>query len=359
MQGTQSSQGAGFYGNQQGEGQDATGSREALENTYLNYLPKDREQIFSRANELMDLYPEYYQGDSNEAVNDALQEDQNNKLRSESLQNRRKLQTEVQEGLRGRLQDQRLKRNAIELPEKTYQKIEDKALNSILPKNKGGAGKTELQAEKEFGEEIEKASRQYSQIKSLPRKALVYSDKKEVKNNIDSLSKEFMERDDSKNFADKLISEVALSPENAYALAYPIYTTAPEIGKKINSLPEASKTVSPFGQQKTSSEFPDLPQGDFDDIVGLLNNKTSLLAISKGIRDKGYNHQNFMRKMKDRRDKLTPEQQDELGQVLSFRPTLNDLMLGLVEDEKPKEEPKPIRVKVNVMNKEEREKSGF
>jgi len=285
------SQAAGAQSNQA----TATGlqTREATEATLENFVPRSFQEKLAAAQQLP-----LYQSDPQGALNIIDQQDQAAALQNQALQGRRQNQINVANKIKGNLATLDKRYNNI-VPGDVFTDIENDTLNSIKPKEQGGQGLTEDQAEKNGADKLKEVSRQYQSLKTLGGVSNYYRNPKTTTNGLHVLQKQFKERDDLRNFADSIVAETNMSAPKAYSIAYPI-SDYPKVNEVISNLP----TLKGNAPDTTADIAPIL--------FKKMGTQASPLAIANALDAKGYNGNAFLKYARDNQDKLSPNQVEQL-----------------------------------------------
>lgn len=274
---------------------------ETTQATLHPYIPKDLNQLNTRAVELYDQSPGLYP-DFPSAFNAAVLEDQKKQEINAAQQTARNLQQNVQNTLRDSLRSLQSAANA-KVPDNVYQKVENKALDDIRK------GKDELTAAKDARDELDKISRDYSSIDAFGNMTLLASKPKEVRSSINSLRQKFEENNDLENFADALIGRNGLSNEYAYYLALP---PPPKISSVLNSLPELRGGQKPIPGAPGFMQSQGIKKSDIaekslkasEKLAKMLDKNDSILAISHALSEKGYDPLIWRKYLNDHRREL-------------------------------------------------------
>jgi hypothetical protein len=196
-------------------------TREPIENTLKNYIPKTLEQIQERAGQLLDENPKLYANDPDKAFKAAQEEENRNIAVNNAFKDRRLNEQNVQKNIENGLREQANNLGTV-VPSNVYSKIEDQAINAVKSKEDGGEGLTEQEAKKKYGDELDKISRQYKALETLGSPKIVPQTPKQIKDELNSIREQFKDRNDLENLADTYVSKNNLSNEKGYSLAFKI-----------------------------------------------------------------------------------------------------------------------------------------
>jgi hypothetical protein len=293
-----------------------------------NYIPKTREQLISRGADLYDQNRELYPNPES-ALQAAAQEDQQNQAISQALQAQRQSQIGVENRIRGELQNLRKAAN-VEIPDNVFQQVENDVLDKIKE------GKPETEAAKEGQKKLDEISRQYKEFDTIGNWVLPFKDIKATKRSIESLRKDFKERNDLENFADSLVGKNGLSYSKAYWKTYPV-NEFKEVNSIVNSLPKLKGGMeftkgyaSPLTHEKESIEAAKKIS------PFLKSSGASPLAIAEELRMKNYDPDSFLDYLVRNKNQLdlSARQERELNKTRNWFPSLNDfwLFIGTGDD---------------------------
>lgn len=292
------------------------------------YIPKNRDQLLSRAADLYDQNRQLYPNPE-AAMTAATQEDQQNQAISQANQAARTSAIGVEDRLRGQLQDLRKAAN-VEIPDNVFQQVE----NDVLEKVESGA--QELEAAKQGQKKLDEISRQYKEFDTLGNWLLPLSNPASTKRAVDSLRNDFKKRDDLENFADSLVGKNGLSYPKAYYVAYPV--------SEHKELHQAIKNLAPIAVRWDYSKgYPDVVKDDKPTIQAskelasiMKSSGASPLAVAEELRMKGYDPDVFLDYLAKNKSKLdlSERQGRELNKTRNWFPSLNDLwfFLGTGQD---------------------------
>ena len=118
---------------------------EPIEATLKPFIPRSFKEQEAAGVAAFQKNPAKYENNIRNAINEQIAIDQGEQDRNIALQQQRKNETDVQNTIRSSLSAQH-KLLGGNVPSKTYSKIEDEAIQSVLPVSQGGRGLTEQQA---------------------------------------------------------------------------------------------------------------------------------------------------------------------------------------------------------------------
>jgi hypothetical protein len=220
----------------------------------------------------------------------------------------------------------------VEIPANVYSKIEDDAIQATKSKEDGGRGLTEQQAMKEYGDELDKISRDYKSIDTIGTAKIFTKSAQGNKEALRSLREKFKNRDDLENFRDKMRSKNGLSPSKASYLAYPVSENK-SLNNTISKLPSLEKKIEykrGFPEMEVPQEY--LKQKTLEASEKILNSwdkNTSPLSVAEELKSKNYDPNVFMKELDKNREKLklSEWQGRELDIPRDFTNTINDLWM--------------------------------
>jgi hypothetical protein len=289
------------------------------------YIPKNRDQLLSRAADLYDQNRELYPNPEM-AMQAAVQEDAQNQAINQAQQGQRNSQIAVEDRAREQLSKLR-KAAGVEIPDNVYQQVE----NDVLDKIKEGEPETE--AAKDGQKKLDELSRQYKEFDTISNWTLPFKDPKATRRSIDSLRSDFKKRNDLENFADSLVGRNGLSYSKAYYKAYPVHEY-PKVNEVIKSIPKLKGGIDftkgfaePIKNEKETLQVA-------KKLAPLIKSSgASPLSIAEELRMKNYDPDTFLDylvKNKTQLD-LSGRQDRELNKTRNWFPSLNDLWLFIGE----------------------------
>jgi hypothetical protein len=305
---------------------------ETLEKSLEGYIPKTRDELDQRAAQLFNANRARYNNDPTEALVAAQDEDSRNQkiaqAHQEKYQNLDKTQQNVKETLR--LQSNNLK---VKVPANVYSKIESEAIRATKPISKGGEGLTEEQASKDYGEKLDKISRQYENVKSIGNWGITFKSPKKTLDTINALEKDFRERDDTQNLGDEFINKQKLSPMFAFSLAEPVRNNK-SLSRDMKKLPKLEREFF-LNKPKNINSFADFSVQQTEDIAPkfaeyLKKGGASPLAVAYELEKNGYDADTFLNYVVENQKalNLTANQIDQIEKPRNAVGTINDVWLS-------------------------------
>jgi len=238
-------------------------------------------------------------------------EDARNAVDRDVAANTNKSESEIrQRGLQQDVQNKTVQavNNAIStsganLPQNVIPTLQQKAINEV----KTGQ-LTEDEAARKYGEEAQKLSRHFADVKALGGTSIITRPSKGTLQSMRNLSKVFKDENLSREFADAMVAENGVTPQFAYAIANPVQEIKPlnDILKGIpNIKPHLTQTFSAPGSRSgmvarpppSGIQGPVLKQPEIDkktneiipDLARAMGKGGSPLSVSYELDKKGYN----------------------------------------------------------------------
>lgn len=303
-------------------------SKEGVQATIKPFIPPSYESMVREARDLMTKSPGIQFDDAMGAVQSKYQQQQ--KINEAQIA-QRKQEQDVQSTAEQELKNEISTLTGGEtggIPGNVVSKIQDEALSAVR------SGKmTEKEASKVYGKKALDIARQYADVDALGNFTLITKSPKEVSSTLKGLEKKFSERGDQKNFAQKLVSDVGLSPPFAYSKAYPI-ENIPKLHSEMSKLPSLETSVGLFGERGLKTQPEDVIKNkslEASKKLGpLLEKGASPLSVYHALEQKGYDPEVWKNYLIDNQDELdlTSSQLDELTKSRgSFQGFMNDLWL--------------------------------
>lgn len=296
-----------------------------VEATRKPYIPMTTPQKQALARQLHETQPQIYP-DFNSAIAGAEQIDAENKAINSALKEQRAGEQDVQKTLINAI-DRGLTNYNAEIPGNIKEKLQREAFNELT---EGKTSEEDLAAK--YGKIADKISKDYSKIASMGSWSVIPSPQ-EIKDNIHRLRKDFTDRNDTKNFADSLMSQLQISPMLSYWFAEPV-SNEPKLQKDVKSLPKLKRketlfeTVIPNSREKTMEISHKLAK--------LLGDKGSPLAVAQELANKGYDPSIWLNYLNENRQDLNlrESQIDQLKYPIYNRrwEPLNDIWLKAWSD---------------------------
>lgn len=299
---------------------------EAFRRAQEGYIPPSQEDIYDFAGQEYNKNPALFDNDPQKAIDFARNKAAQDEKIAEAYQRKHENLDRIQQNVVNRLKDHSQRLN-VQIPALTYSKIEDKAIQATKPKNLGGRGLTEQQAMKEYGEELDKISRDYQSIDNLGNWGIVAKPASDTLTSIKSLQNKFKENDDLENFADTLISNTKISPKLAYSLAYPISQNS-YLNKEFKNIPDIKEPLSVAGKKPKNVDQKTLEISER--LAPLLGDKGSPLSVAYELEKKGYNPNIWLNYIIDHRDDLDLKESQgrQLDKPNALLGTMNDWWLS-------------------------------
>lgn len=297
------------------------------------YIPMTEQEKYDFAGDEFRNNPAKFNNDPEKALAYAKDVDLTNQKISEAHQKKHKDLTDIQDNVVGRL-DSHYNKLGAKVPANVYSKIEDKAIQDTKPKKDGGGGLNEQQAMKKYGKELDEISRDYESINTLGNWGIVGKKSSETLNSMNALQKKFEKNDDTKNFADKLISVNKLSPSMAYSIAEPV-AREKELNSELSKVKPIKKVIGlKFGRLPFTPVIPEIKEQETlklsKKLAPLLGKKGSPLAVAHELEQLGYDPGVWMKYLNDNLETLNPSvaQADQITKPDSLTGTFNDWWLS-------------------------------
>lgn len=297
-------------------------TRASAKETIRPTLPMTRDEEMQRAVQLFQANPLLYKNDINNAIGAAKEENAKLIERSQAIQAAGAAQQAAQKGLTNELRDLNNKWGGGNLvPENVYNEVQNKAIQSMLPKEEGGEGLTQQEASQKYIPILDDIARDYKAVDDIGAWTGVWESPGNVLSTINNLRKKFEKRGDLENFADFMVARNDFSPRMAYSLAYKI-----EDDPKVFSELKKLKRLDPV----TSFENPKVAtQKISKNLAEKMDKNSSPLSIAQYLERKGYDPQPFMDYLIENQDKLdlTLKQSRQLNKGKQIFPKINDVFL--------------------------------
>jgi hypothetical protein len=295
------------------------------------YIPPTKDQELADAGKRYNDNPALFNNDPQQAIDYVAAQTQRDKEIAESFKEKHKDLTSIQDNVVKRLQEHSDKLG-VQIPANVYSKIEDKAIQATKPKKDHGQGLTEQEAIKEFGEELDKISRDYKSAETIGTAKVFTKSAQGNKDAIRSLREKFKKNDDLENFRDLLRAKNGLSASKASYMTYPVSENK-TLNNTLEKLPILEKKVNfkkGFPEMEVPKEY--LEQKTLEasnEILKSFDKNTSPLAVSEELKSRGYDPNIFMREIDKKRSelKLAEWQGRELDIPRDFTNTINDLWM--------------------------------
>jgi hypothetical protein len=327
-------------GNNQG-GSPSVVNPESYAQAQKGFIPPTTDQKRQETINAFNSNPAYYGNDINNAINEIDNKYANEEKINLAHEARVEKQTGIEKSLVKRLEDEAKSRGLLgegaqasgtAIPADIYKKIEQKALDSIRPKEDGTPGKTEIQAAQEASKEMEDVSREYGNVNAIGGWSFTDKSPEAVLSNWESIQKGFKKRGDVRNLAQTMIHKNNYSPMLSYSLADPI-KDYPELNSFMGKLPRADNQilakparsfVRSLGfqlegtpEEKTSEIAPKLAE--------VIKKGGSPLAMAYELDKLGYDADVMMKYLVDNQIDLdlSAQQIEQLGVERNFNPVTN------------------------------------
>jgi hypothetical protein len=172
-----------------------------------------------------------------------------------------------------------------------------------------------------YGEEVDAVSREYADLeKSIGDWSIVARPASETFRSYNNLQESFEKRGDLENFADTIIAKNKVSPDLAYAIAYPIKKQK-DLNSYFSKLPPIHKTRSEDPVSETERIA--------SDIASKMTEFSSPLGLGYELEKLGYDAGTFYKYLTDNREKYNfrENQIRQLSKPRNVARTLNDWWL--------------------------------
>ncbi len=260
-----------------------------LADVQAGYEPPSIPERDAIAGEAYNANPARFNNDPKEAIawadDQIVREQEQYNAKAARYANLDKIQTNVV----NRLNDQYKKLEA-KVPSEIYSKIEDKAILATKPKKLGGGGLTEQQAMKDYGEELNNASKDWSKIPTWGSWGVTSKSANETLRAMKSTQEKMEALDATDLFAQQMQKDNQISPKLSYAIAQPV-KRIPQLNNTLKQLPDIKaygdiKNPNGINEQiapkKTMEIAPKLGE------ILKNNENASPLAIAYELEKKGY-----------------------------------------------------------------------
>jgi len=291
------------------------------------YIPPTQQERDAMASQLFEQNPARYKNDPQKAI-DAV--DRSVAIENERYKNALQVigsQGKLQEEVKEKLEKQSKKLN-VDIPSNVYSSIEDDAIRSVLPKDMGGKGLTADQAMKHYADSLDSVSRQYNDIDSIGDWGVLGRSSSSTLGTIKSLQKRFEERNDTENFADRMIAKQKISPMLAYSLAEPV-NREPALNRELKALKPIKQGIIAIprhgaARMTTGKEVADKTLAISPKLMQSLGEKGSPLAVAYELQKKGYDPQVWLDYLRSHEKEWNPHIK-QLRQISKQNPTVGTL----------------------------------
>jgi hypothetical protein len=284
------------------------------------YIPPTQKEVLTMAGQQYNENPALFNNDPQKAIDFVEQGVKRDADRAAAFQAKHENLSNIQDTVISRL-GKHAQGLGVQIPSNTYSKIEDKAIQATKPKSEGGRGLTEQQAMKEYGKELDSVSRDYKDLENnIGDWSIVTRPAERTLRSYNNLQENFEKRGDLENFADSIIAKNKVSPDFAYAVAYPL--------KKQKDLNSYFSKLAPI--HKTRSEDPvSETERIAPDIASKITDYTSPLGLAYELDKRGYDAETFLKYVTDNREELNLRENQirQLSKPRNVARTLNDWWL--------------------------------
>ena len=324
--------------------------------TQQGFIPRTEDQKLEAAGKRYTENPALFSNNPQNAIDYENKVDETNKDIAKAHKTKHDNLTAIQDNVVKRLRKYSKGLN-VNIPERVYSKIEDKAIQATKPKkivdgvNVGGDGLTEQQAMKEYNKELDGVSRDYQTVKDIGNWGITGRPAKNTLRSFKSIQEKSEERGDTEDVADTAISANKISPITAYAIFEPV-SREPNLNKALNEVkPLQTQREKGVGLRPSARKVREATLDVAEKIAPHLGSKGSPLASAYELDRLGYDPDVFLDYVEEhRRDlNLTEAQGRQIDKPRNVIGTLNDWWLGewsgLDEDKRPLRNNEPPREK--------------
>lgn len=306
----------------------------SLEKIQEGYIPPSIEERDAIASDAYNSNKSFFGNDPQKAIDWANQKIAQDEKINEAYSSQHNKLSALQDNIVSRLKSYS-ENLGVAIPSRVYSQIEDKAINAVKPKSENGKGLTEQEAIKEFGKELDSASRDFQAIETLGDWGISFKPAKETLSSIESLRTKFKRLGATEDFADKMVSENKFSPAFAYALAEPV-KSVPILNESLKEAKSIKAGVVPGGRGLVAVSLPKKEdvqkktEALTKKLAPLLGKEGSPLAVAYELSKKGYDPNIWRNYLIKNRDKLglTEAQGRQLDKSNSLVGTWNDWWLS-------------------------------
>ena len=192
-----------------------------LQEIQKGFITPTFEQKQQEAARLYNENPARWGGDPEKAIQAINEKYDIDEKRQAQLEKKYNKQEAIQDNIINRL-GQHSKGLGIQVPAEVYSQIEDRAINSTLPKDEGGEGLTEQQAMKKYGKQLNEISKDYEAIKALGGVGVLSRPSKNTLSSLETIQKNFESRGETELMAKILQADTNAGAPLSYAIAEPI-----------------------------------------------------------------------------------------------------------------------------------------
>jgi len=287
---------------------------DVFERTQEGFIPLSQQEKTARASQIFNENPGFFRNDPQMAMQYVDQEENQREKQAQAFQTKHQNLSNLQDNVVNRLNNQS-ERLGTQIPADLYSSIEDKAIQATKPKSEGGRGLTEQQAMKEYGKEMDDASRGFANLSTVGNWGIAARPAKATLDQISRIQNQMEKIDQTDNMALKLISDSKLSPGFAYALSQPV-NKVPELNtflKKLPTLESKEGLVETVGDPRAFEKTLEIA----DQVGEYVKNhpNASPQAISYELERKGYDGQAILNHLSEnsKRFNLRQRQLDQLN----------------------------------------------
>lgn len=287
---------------------------DVFERTQEGFIPLSQQEKTARAAQVFNENPGFFKNDPQMAMQYVDQEEAQREKQAQAFQNKHQNLSNIQDKVVNRLGSHAEKLGA-EIPADLYSAIEDKAIQATKPIKDGGRGLDEHQAMKEYGKEMDDASRNFANLSTVGNWGIAARPAKSTFDQIQRIQNEMEKIDQTENMALKLISDSKLSPGLAFSLSQPV-NKVPELNKFLKGLPNLSPTETLFETVGSPQSFE--KSMEIADQIGeyvKAHSNASPQAIAYELDKKGYDGQAILNHLSEnsKRFNLRQRQLDQLN----------------------------------------------
>ncbi|MEN6512263.1 MAG: hypothetical protein ABFD00_10605 [Chloroherpetonaceae bacterium] len=286
------------------------GTPEATEQSYKNFIPPTEEQERANANENLQRNPYRYNHNFDKALEEQKAITARNKEIQQAYRNQENIATEKEGKIKKAFDEEALRlginprtENANFNP-KMYQKFENKLLNSILPKSKGGEGLTQEQAIKKYSDKLFDSFRNYQDLQSLSAWSPI-----DFNTRLNSIQKEFKKEGNQQILMDELVSKYKLPPMYAAHRAYPI---------KKENFPTLEKVKLKSGSGRFGVSLPPMNDAIYSQLKKEMGKTNSPLSIAWELHQRKQNPRGWINYLINNKDNLEDWQKGELSKPINL-----------------------------------------
>lgn len=276
---------------------------EATAQSYKEFIPPTEQEERADAFENFKNNPARYKYDYENALQERKAITSRNSQIQKSQQESEKTAVEKTDKIKTNLKNEIQKLGLKNIPPIPYQKIEEKIINSMLPKTEGGEGLSQDQAVNKYSKELNKINDDYLSLNSLSSWS-----PKDFNRRLNSLQKDFASRGEQKQLMDTLIGEYKISPTYAAHRSYPIEGEMPTLNR-IKQTPV--HTIS--GKPIRGKNVPSPNDNTYKKLKQEMGKKNSPLSIGYQLDQAGWDAKGWLKYLDNNRDDLEVWQADQLN----------------------------------------------